>query len=148
MTKVDFGFSRVRAEEVGPGVDAAITEARQILDDVVAVEGDRTFENTMLPLDLINDVLAKAGTRFVFMGYVHPDKEVRAAGKAAEEKLGNFGVEMVFRDDLNAAVQEYAATDEAKSLEGERARFPSSPCATYARQGMSSIRRQGRGSRR
>jgi Zn-dependent oligopeptidase len=123
MTKVDFGFSRVRAEEVGPGVDAAITEARQILDDVVAVEGDRTFENTMLPLDLINDVLAKAGTRFVFMGYVHPDKEVRAAGKAAEEKLGNFGVEMVFRDDLNAAVQEYAATDEAKSLEGERARF-------------------------
>jgi Zn-dependent oligopeptidase len=30
---------------------------------------------------------------------------------------------MVFRDDLNAAVQEYAATEEAGSLEGERARL-------------------------
>jgi Zn-dependent oligopeptidase len=123
MTKLDFGFSTVTAEAVNEGVDAALAEAQQILDEAVAPKPERTFENTMLPLDRIGDVLAEAGARYVFMGYVHPDKDVRLAGKAAEEKLGNFGVEMVFRDDLNAAVQEYAAGDEAKSLEGERARF-------------------------
>jgi thimet oligopeptidase len=89
----------------------------------VAPKDERTFENTMLPLDLISDILAKATTRYVFMGYVHPEKDVRSAAKAAEERMGNFGVEMVFRDDLNAAVQEYAATEEAQGLEGERARF-------------------------
>ena len=30
---------------------------------------------------------------------------------------------MIFRDDLNSAVKEYAETDEAKSLQGEKARF-------------------------
>src|SRR5690606_19651852 len=45
------------------------------------------------------------------------------AAKEAEEKLSKFGVEMIFRDDLNTAVKEYAATDEAGRLEGEKARF-------------------------
>ena len=123
MTKLDFGFSRVTAEGVNGGVDSALARARGILEEVVAAKEVRTFENTLRPLDLINDVLAHAGARYVLMGYVHPDKEVRAAGKNAEEKMGNFGVEMVFRDDLNAAIQEYAKTDEARDLEGEKARF-------------------------
>jgi Zn-dependent oligopeptidase len=123
MTKLDFGYSMVTAEKVVEGVDAALAEAGQILDEAVAPKEARSFENTMLPLDLIGDVLSKASARYVFMGYVHPDKEVRSAGKAAEERLGNFGVEMVFREDLNEAVREYAGTDEARGLQGERARF-------------------------
>ncbi len=123
MTVPEFGFSTVTASGITAGIDASIARAQEILDQAVAARNERTFENTLLPLDLINDVLAKAFTKFVFMGYVHPDKDARAAGKAAEEKLGAFGVEMIFRDDLNTAVREYAATDEAASLEGEQARF-------------------------
>ncbi len=123
MTIPDFAYSKVTADQVTAGIDASLAEAQQILDDAVAPNEHRTFENTMLPLDLISDVLAKAFARYVFMGYVHPDKEVRGAGKDAEEKLGAFGVEMVFRDDLNTAVQEYAGTEEAAGLDGERARF-------------------------
>ncbi|MGH8916089.1 MAG: M3 family metallopeptidase, partial [Acidimicrobiia bacterium] len=123
MTQLDFGFSTVTTDKVAAGMEAALAEAQQILEDAVAPKEQRTFENTMRPLDLIGDVLSKASTRYVFMGYVHPEKDVRSAGKAAEEQLETFGVEMVFRDDLNAAVQEYAETDEAKDLEGEEARF-------------------------
>ncbi len=123
MANLDFGFSAVTADKVEKGVDAALSDAQQVLEDAVAPKDERSFENTMLPLDLINDILAKATTRFVFMGYVHPEKDIRSAAKAAEERMGNFGVEMVFRDDLNTAIQEYAATDEAGNLEGERARF-------------------------
>jgi thimet oligopeptidase len=123
MTKPDFGYSAVTAEKVGKGVDDALEEAQAILDEMVAPKDERTFENTMLPIDRISDVLSKANARYAFMGYVHPDKEIRSAAKAAEEKLETFGVEMVFRDDLNAAVQEYADTDDAAALEGERARF-------------------------
>lgn len=123
MTKPDFGYSSVTADKVAQGIDDAIEEAQGILEAMVAPRDDRTFENTMLPLDRIADVLSKANARYAFMGYVHPDKEIRSAAKTAEEKLESFGVEMVFRDDLNAAVQEYAVTDEATELGAERARF-------------------------
>ena len=113
MTIPEFGFSTITASGITAGTDESIARAQEILDEAVAAKAERTFENTLLPLDLVNDVLAKAFTRFVFMGYVHPDKDARSAGKAAEEKLGAFGVEMIFRDDLNAAVREYAATGEA-----------------------------------
>ena len=123
MTKPEFGYSTVTQERIGKGIDAALEEAQSILEDMVAPKDQRTFENTMQPLDRIADVLSKANARYAFMGYVHPEKEVRSAAKAGEEKLETFGVEMIFRDDLNAAVKEYAATEEAESLEGERARF-------------------------
>jgi thimet oligopeptidase len=123
MTKPDFGYSDVTAEKISAGIEAALDEAQGILDQMVVPRDNRTFENTMLPLDQIADVLSKANARYAFMGYVHPEKEVRSEAKAAEEKLETFGVEMVFREDLNAAVKEYAATDDAAALEGERARF-------------------------
>jgi Zn-dependent oligopeptidase len=123
MTKPDFGYSAVTTDKVEQGIDAALAEAQTILDELVAPRGERTFENTMLSIDRIADVLSKANARYAFMGYVHPEKDVRSAAKTAEEKLETFGVEMVFRGDLNTAVTEYAATEEAKALEGERARF-------------------------
>lgn len=123
MTKPDFGYSSVTADKVAQGIDDAIDEAQGILEAMVAPRDDRTFENTMLPLDRIADVLSKANARYAFMGYVHPEKDIRSAAKTAEEKLESFGVEMVFRDDLNAAVQEYAVTDEAMELGAESARF-------------------------
>lgn len=123
MTELDFGYSTVNADEVTEGMDAALEQAQQILENLVSDKENRTFENTMLPLDRIADVLSHANARYAFMGYVHTEKEVRSAAKTAEEKLETFGVEMVFRDDLNAAVQDYAATDEAAALDGEKARL-------------------------
>ncbi|MGH8941569.1 MAG: M3 family metallopeptidase, partial [Acidimicrobiia bacterium] len=123
MTNLDFGFSQVTADKVSEGMDEALEGAQQVLEALVAPKETRTFENTMLPLDQIADLLSKANATYAFMGYVHPEKEIRSQAKAAEEKLETFGVEMVFRDDLNAAIKEYAATDEAESLEGEKARL-------------------------
>jgi oligopeptidase A len=123
MSNLDLGYSTVTAEKVEKGVEEALAQSRSILEQVVAPKDERTFENTMRPLDRMADILAKANARYAFMGYVHPDKAVRSAGKSVEEKMGNFGVEMIFRDDLNAAVQEYSQTEEAHALEGEKARY-------------------------
>lgn len=115
-------YSTITAEHIKTGADQAIARSEAVLSDLVAPQ-DRTFDNTMRPLDRVGDILAHAFANYAFMGYVHTDKEVRNAGKDAEEKLEKFGVEIVFRDELNRAVQEYAATEEAEALEGERARF-------------------------
>lgn len=111
-------FRKLTPADITTGTDEAISEARAVLDELTAPRDERTFENTMRPIDRIGDILGHAFYRYAFMGYVHTDKDVRTAAKEAEEKLSKFGVEMIFRDDLNTAVKEYAATDEAKALEG------------------------------
>jgi thimet oligopeptidase len=116
-------FKDLTPEQITQGTDVALDEARAVVDEVVADKETRTFENTMRPLDRILDILGHSFSDFAFMGYVHPSKEVRAAAKDAEEKNSKFVVEMIFREDLNEAVKEYALTGDAKALEGEYARF-------------------------
>jgi thimet oligopeptidase len=116
-------YSTLTPARIEAGTDEAIGQARAVLDEIAAPRETRDFENTMRSLDRIGDILGHAFNDYGFMGYVHTDKEVRSAAKDAEEKISKFGVEMIFRDDLNAAVQEYAATEEAARLEGEEARF-------------------------
>ncbi|MEE8406338.1 MAG: M3 family metallopeptidase [Acidimicrobiia bacterium] len=109
--------------QIEAGTDQAIADALAVLDELAAPKDQRTFDNTMKPLDRIADILAHATTKYSFPGYVHSDKEVRTAAKTSEEVQTKFGVDMVFRDDLNTAVKEYAETDGARSLQGEKARF-------------------------
>lgn len=116
-------YSTLTPAQISQGAEDAIEKARSVLEEIVAVDDERTFENTLRPLDLISDILGHAFTGYAFMGYVHPDREVRDAAKDVEERLSKFGVELAFRDDLYQAVQEYSATDGAGTLEGEHARF-------------------------
>jgi Zn-dependent oligopeptidase len=116
-------YSTLTAAQIEQGIDEAIANAEGVLEAIVSVEGERTFENTLRPLDRIADILDHAGAAYTFMGYVHTDKAVRAAAKEAEEKATKWGSEIYFRDDLNAAVQQYAATDEASNLTGEEKRL-------------------------
>ena len=109
-------YTTITPEAIASGLDEALQKAEAIIDEVVADTEHRDFENTLMPIDRIGDILGHANANYAFMGYVHPDEAVRAAGKDAEEKLQTFGVEMIFRDDLNTAVNEYAATDEAATL--------------------------------
>ena len=116
-------FSTITPAQIEEGTDEGLARAEAVLDELVAPKDERTFENTLAPLDRISSIYGEIRLNYTFMGYVHPDKEVRSAGKDAEEKLDKFAAEIYFRDDLNAAVKEYAATEEAASLEGERERF-------------------------
>jgi len=114
-------YALLTPEHIEAGVEKAITEAEQVVDAVVNSEAARTFENTMRPLDRVGDILAHANHDYYFMGYVHTDKEVRSAAKAAEEKVDKWASDLFFRDDLYAAVQDFASTE--ASLEGEESRF-------------------------
>ena len=116
-------YSGLTPEEIANGDDRAIAAAEAVVAGVVAVEGERTFENTLRPLDRIADILDHAANDYTFMGYVHPEKDVRDAAKEGEEKVQKWGTDIYFRDDLNAAVRDYAVTGEASSLEGEHQRL-------------------------
>jgi thimet oligopeptidase len=115
-------YSTITADQIAIGTDRAIAEAEAVLARLID-QKDRTFDNTMRLLDRVGDILSHAFADYAFMGYVHPDKDVRSASKDSEEKLSKFRVEIVFRDELNRAVQEYAAREEASALQEQKARF-------------------------
>ena len=116
-------YADLTPDQIEKGVDQAIAHAESVLHELIETNDERTFENTIRPLDRIGDVLAHAFHDFNFMGYVHPDKSVRTAAKEGEEKVNKWAADIFFRDELNAAVQEYAASEEAQQLEGEHARL-------------------------
>jgi Zn-dependent oligopeptidase len=116
-------YKDLTPEQISKGIDDAIEQAEEVLDSLISADGERDFESTMRPLDRIADIIAHADNDYYFMGYVHTDKDVRTAAKEGEEKISKWASDIFFRDDLNAAIQDYAATEEAKNLEGEHKRL-------------------------
>lgn len=118
---MDFDYTTITPDTLRAEVEDAVVRANSLVASVVS--GDRTWETTVVRLDEIADLMAETFGHTAFLGYVHPDPAIRAAGKEAEERLSKFGIEMVFRRDLYEAVAGYAATDHARALTGVDARL-------------------------
>ena len=116
-------YQRIAAPAISEAVAGAIAEAETAIAAIVAVDDDRTFENTVRPLNAISVVLQDAYGRGPFLGNVHPDGEVREIARAEEERLEKWQVELIFRPDLYRAVKDYSETEEAANLEGEAQRL-------------------------
>ena len=90
---------------------------------MTTADGPRTYANTLAPLDAARGEIADAVGSAGFMAYVHPAADVRAAGLHAEERLERWLADLPFDPAVAAAVTEFATTDEAAALAGERARL-------------------------
>ncbi len=121
-----FDYSSVTAESVAAVTDAGLAEADDLVARVAAGGAPgaaATFDDTMLPLDQALARVQDAYGRGAFMARVHPDRAVRDAGQASEERLAKWRVALPFRGDLYRAVRTYASSAEAQTLAGERRRL-------------------------
>jgi Zn-dependent oligopeptidase len=116
-------YTLLTPDDIEAGVDRAISTAEAVVEELVGVDGPRTFDNTLRPLDRIADTLSHAFHDFCFMGYVHADKQIRSAAKGAEEKVDKWAADLYFREELDQAVHEFAETEEAGTLDGEEKRL-------------------------
>lgn len=117
-----YDYSAVAPGSVTGAVEEAVDRCRALAEAVAGADGPRTFDNTLAPLEEAGRLLGVAYGRGPFLGQVSPDGEVRRAAREAEERMGKWALEMTARRDLFRAASEYAATEEAADLEGERAR--------------------------
>jgi thimet oligopeptidase len=118
-----FEYTQVTAPGIGARVDEALRRADEMVARLVHPATERTYASTLQILDDIADLTSRVHGETAFLGYVHPEKDVRDAGNAAEERLQKWAVDLIFREDLYQAVKAYAATPEAQNLTGERARL-------------------------
>ena len=118
-----YDYTTRTAENISSMVEDAITEAEAIVDAVVAMEGPRTFANTMRPLEEMSVLMAETDGRGPFLQHAHTDEEIRDAARAGEARLKQWVTDLIFREDLYAVVAEFASTAEAEALTGESRRL-------------------------
>lgn len=118
-----FDVANATPDAVAAEADRALAEADALVATATAPGAPRSVAATLLPLDHARGVIVEAMGSAGFMGYVHPDPEVRAAGHAANERLERWLVDLPFDERVATAINELAATDEAANLTGELARL-------------------------
>ncbi|RYG39650.1 hypothetical protein EON81_00170 [bacterium] len=116
-------------------IKTATSEADAAVAKILAVpDGQRTYENTLGPLDDIQAKLEAATSMPLFLQYVSTDAKERDNSREAEEALTNWTIEFGKREDLYRAVKAYAATN--PQLEGEKKRLLEFVIRDYKRAGM------------
>ena len=118
-----FDYTAVTTESIERDLMTAIETANEHVAAATAVEGERSYANTLSPLEEATRVLAIAYGRGPFLGEASTDEAVRTVARALTEHLEKWHVEFAFRDDVYAAVAAYSQTAEAQQLTGERARL-------------------------
>src|SRR5579884_1638422 len=128
-------FDQIRPEHVEPGVTALIAQAQQRIDDIVADDSPRTFDNTMLALEKATENLDYALSVVRHLEGVATTPELRAAWHAVEPASSAFYSQIPLNEGLWKQLKRYAGTDEAKSLTGTRLRFLTKTLDSFRRHG-------------
>ncbi|MXZ89666.1 MAG: Zn-dependent oligopeptidase [Dehalococcoidia bacterium] len=138
MTAVDAGlpdFSAMTPEDVTRACEDAIAACDAGVDAIVATpDAERTFANTLGALEAATDGVSQASGQYAFMAYVASEDALREAGRAAEERIEKYLVDLSFREDLYAAIKAFA--DRGESLGPDEQRLLDFELRDYRRNGF------------
>ena len=92
-----------------------LAREQRFVDDVLAVKGARTIENTLRPFDNAQNELTIAGGEAYLMYAVAPQKEVRDAGQALAQQVQQAATVLSLNQEVYRALAavEVAAADPA-----------------------------------
>jgi thimet oligopeptidase len=130
-------YKSLTPEQITTACEEAIRRSDELVAGIVAVStNDRTFANTLGVIEEVSDVLGQASGKYGFMAYVADDDALRDTARDWEQKLGQYAVQLGFREDLYNAISEYAASAEALALSGEERRLVDRTMLDYRRNGF------------
>jgi len=130
-------YDRLTPEIVVAECERAVRACDAAVAAIVATPAaDRTFENTLVALESAVDHIHQADGAYAFMAYVAVDDALRDTAREQEQKLSQYAVQLGFREDLYAAVREFADTPEAAQLSGDARRLLERTLRDYRRNGF------------
>lgn len=125
----------VQPQQIADQCQAARKRAESQLQGIAVLpETTRTFENTPEALETALWDLSDSQSANTFLKYVAVSSSVRSAAHDCESMLAQFVVDVFTREDLYAAVKQYAAKNEP--LAGERARLLDKELLDFERNGL------------
>jgi oligopeptidase A len=128
-------FDRISAADVKPAIAVLLEQARARIEQIAGAAGPRTWENTMGALDTATDALDLAVAVVRHLEGVVTTPELREAWNEVQPEISAFYSGIPLHAGLWAALNAYAATEEARSLTGVRARFLAKTLDAFRRHG-------------
>ena len=128
-------FDRIQAVHIEPAIASLLEDARERLARLAAPTAPPDFENTMKPLDELTEPLDRAMTVVKHLESVATTADLRAAVNAVQPEVSRFHSGIPLNEGLWKALQGYAATDEARRLQGTRLRFLAKTLDDFRRHG-------------
>jgi len=101
-------FAAIAAEHVKPAVDAVLHEYRARIDALLARTAPRTFANTLLPQEVLEQRLEQVWSPVSHLHAVKDSEELRAVYADAEQAISDYAAELGQNRELHAAVQAVA----------------------------------------
>ncbi|MDE2258404.1 MAG: M3 family metallopeptidase, partial [Xanthomonadaceae bacterium] len=109
-------FSAIRPEHVQPAVAAALADYRTHIDALTADPSPRTFANTLLPQEALENRIERIWSPVSHLHAVADTAALRAVYAPAEEALNDFAAELGQNRELYAAVKSIADMPEFSAL--------------------------------
>ena len=122
-------FDQIQASAVEPAIDELLADAAARLDLTVA------SAQPLHALDTMTERLEYAMNVVRHLESVATTPELRAAFNAVQPKVSAFYSSLPLHEGLWKAIQRYAATDEAKALQGPMRRYLTKTIDTFKRHG-------------
>jgi oligopeptidase A len=128
-------FHLIAPDHVVPGIRHGISRAQEQLDGIVALDGERTYENTILALDQVTDRLGRVIRPASHLVAVMNTPALRSAYDTVLPEFSAFFARIPLNAELWRAVRSYAETAEAGALTGVRRRHLEKTVRSFRRAG-------------
>jgi thimet oligopeptidase len=130
-------FGKVTKADVQQATAGAITNIKTALTAIYNVPtAQRTFANTMLPLDALNNKLSSVAGPLDILVNASPDSAVHHQAERSAALLSKYSNELALNEKLYRAVKDYSKTKEAQALTGPRKKFLTETVEQYERNGF------------
>jgi oligopeptidase A len=128
-------FGRIAPEHVRPAIRRALAQAEAELEEIITLQGERTYDNTLRALDLVGERLDRVIRPVSHLTGVMSSPELRAAYEEVLPEFSAFYARLPLNARLWEVVREYAASANAAALTGVRARHLEKTVLSFRRAG-------------
>lgn len=115
-------FESMRPEHITPAVRELIRQGREDLAAIATLEEQRTFENTVLPIDRLGLKLSEVWRLVKNLHCTINNPELNTAVTEVESEQSRFFSEIKLSQNLWHALKDYASSQEARQLDPLRKR--------------------------
>ncbi len=131
-------FSLTTADHILDATDHVLYKANRLLKNIYKIgRSQKSFENTLLPLDNIGNIIENVWSPVSLLAFTHPDKGIRDSGLKASQKIEEFLNSISVDEKLYNAIDIFSNNANGKMLTGLKKKFLVETLRDFNRSGFS-----------
>ena len=117
-------FSLITVDHILEATDHVLYKVNRLLKNIYKVgRSQKSFENTLLPLDNIGNIIENVWSPVSLLAFTHPDKGIRDAGFKASQKIEEFLNSISVDEKLYNAIDVFSNNANGKMLSGMEKKY-------------------------